>query len=458
MNTDTIAAIATGLSNGGISIIRISGSDTFSIIDRIYRSKSGKKILSKEKSHTIHYGFIVDGDEVIDEVMVTIMRTPLSYTKEDTVEINCHGGIVITRRVLEVVLKNGARLAEPGEYTKRAFLNGRIDLSQAEAVCDLINAKNELSLKNSVNQLQGKLKKRIQEQRDIIIRDIAMIEAALDDPEHMSLDGFSEILLEHVETEIKVIDKLIEDSRNGRIIKEGIKTVILGKPNAGKSSLLNALLGEDRAIVTDIAGTTRDTLEETINLAGITLNIVDTAGIRNTEDLVEKIGVDKAISYAKEADLIIYVVDSSTDLDDSDKEILKLIENKKAIILLNKSDLESKVTKDMLSQETEQPIINTSVIEDYGIDKLIDQIKDMFFSGEISFNDDIYITNERHRAALLDTMESLKMVKQSILDDMPEDFYSIDLMNAYEALGRIIGENVDDDLIDTIFREFCMGK
>lgn len=458
MNTDTIAAIATGLSNGGISIIRISGSDTFSIIDRIYRSKSGKKILSKEKSHTIHYGFIVDGDEVIDEVMVTIMRTPLSYTKEDTVEINCHGGIVITRRVLEVVLKNGARLAEPGEYTKRAFLNGRIDLSQAEAVCDLINAKNELSLKNSVNQLQGKLKKRIQEQRDIIIRDIAMIEAALDDPEHMSLDGFSEILLEHVETEIKVIDKLIEDSRNGRIIKEGIKTVILGKPNAGKSSLLNALLGEDRAIVTDIAGTTRDTLEETINLAGITLNIVDTAGIRNTEDLVEKIGVDKAKSYAKEADLIIYVVDSSTDLDDSDKEILKLIENKKAIILLNKSDLESKVTKDMLSQETEQPIINTSVIEDYGIDKLIDQIKDMFFSGEISFNDDIYITNERHRAALLDTMESLKMVKQSILDDMPEDFYSIDLMNAYEALGRIIGENVDDDLIDTIFREFCMGK
>ena len=458
MNTDTIAAIATGLSNGGISIIRISGSDTFSIIDRIYRTKSGKKILSKEKSHTIHYGFIVDGDEVIDEVMVTIMRTPLSYTKEDTVEINCHGGIVITRRVLEVVLKNGARLAEPGEYTKRAFLNGRIDLSQAEAVCDLINAKNELSLKNSVNQLQGKLKKRIQEQRDIIIRDIAMIEAALDDPEHMSLDGFSEILLEHVETEIKVIDKLIEDSRNGRIIKEGIKTVILGKPNAGKSSLLNALLGEDRAIVTDIAGTTRDTLEETINLAGITLNIVDTAGIRNTEDLVEKIGVDKAKSYAKEADLIIYVVDSSTDLDDSDKEILKLIENKKAIILLNKSDLESKVTKDMLSQETEQPIINTSVIEDYGIDKLIDQIKDMFFCGEISFNDDIYITNERHRAALLDTMESLKMVKQSILDDMPEDFYSIDLMNAYEALGRIIGENVDDDLIDTIFREFCMGK
>lgn len=458
MKTDTIAAIGTGLSNGGISIIRISGSDAFTIIDRIFRSKNRNKILSNEKSHTIHYGFIVDGEELIDEVMVAIMRTPLSYTREDTVEINCHGGIVITKRVIEVVLKNGARIAEPGEYTKRAFLNGRIDLSQAEAVSDIINAKNELSLKNSLNQLQGKLKKKIQEQRKILIRDIAFIEAVLDDPEHMSLDGFSETLFEHVESEINLVNKLLIDSTNGKLIKEGIQTVILGKPNAGKSSLLNALLGEDRAIVTEIAGTTRDTLEETINLDGLTLKIVDTAGIRNSEDIVEKIGIDKAKRYAYDADLVIYVVDSSTDIDDNDKEILKLIEDKKAIILLNKSDLESKVSKDMLTKITGHYIINISVKEDYGINELVDLIKNLFFKGEITFNEDIYITNERHKEALSDTLESLQLVKKSILDEMPEDFYSIDLMSAYESLGRIIGENIDEDLVNTIFREFCMGK
>ena len=310
MNTDTIAAIATGLSNAGISIIRISGDDSLKIIDRIYQSKNGNKLLSKENSHTIHYGYIVDNGEIIDEVMVAIMKAPATYTREDVVEIDCHGGIVVTKKILEIVLKNGARIAEPGEFTKRAFLNGRIDLSQAEAICDIIQAKNELALKNSINQLKGKEYEIICDLRNGILRDIAYIEAALDDPEHISLEGFDMQLRENIEKETKLIERLISESKNGKIIKEGIKTIIVGKPNAGKSSLLNCLVGEERAIVTDIAGTTRDTLEETINLNGITLNIIDTAGIRKTEDLIEKIGVEKALRFVTDADLVLYVIDS----------------------------------------------------------------------------------------------------------------------------------------------------
>ena len=458
MKTETIAAIATGLSNGGISIIRISGSDAFSVIDRIYRSKSGNKILSQEKTHTIHYGYIVDENQVVDEVMVAIMRAPASYTKEDIIEIDCHGGIVVTKKILETVLKQGVRIAEPGEFTKRAFLNGRIDLSQAEAVCDIINAKNDLALKNSVNQLRGKVNEYIRVMREKILRDIAFIEAALDDPEHISLDGFKETLSAHIKNESSEIKKLIQESKNGKIIKEGIKTVILGKPNAGKSSLLNALVGEERAIVTDIAGTTRDTLEEMINLNGIMLNIIDTAGIRETKDIIEKMGVDKAIRFAEGADLIIYVVDSSTVLDINDDAILEMIKDKKAIILLNKSDLEQKVTIEEMRLKTEKSIVNISVKENKGINEFEELLKNMFFNGEINFNEDIYITNERHREALQYALESLEHVEQSIEDDMPEDFYSIDLMSAYEALGSIIGENVEEDLVNMIFKEFCMGK
>lgn len=458
MRTDTIAAIATGLSNSGISIIRISGEDAFSIIDRIYTSKNGNKMLSKEKSHSIHYGYIKDNDQIIDEVMVAIMRAPKSYTREDTVEINCHGGIVVTRKILETVLKAGARIAEPGEFTKRAFLNGRIDLSQAEAVCDLIHAKNELALKNSVSQLRGKIYETISRLREDVLRDVAFIEAALDDPEHMSLDGFADELKIHIEAVSREVERLIQDAASGRIIKEGIKTVIIGKPNAGKSSLLNALMGEERAIVTDIAGTTRDTLEETININGIVLNIIDTAGIRATDDLIEKIGVEKAIKAAKDADLIIYVIDSSTDFDDNDEEIFSLIKDKRAILLLNKSDLEAKVSPEEIRARTSQPVISISLKENTGMDKFIETVKEMFFGGELSFNDEIYITSERQKEALNASLESLMLVRRGIEEGMPEDLFTVDLMNAYEELGKIIGENVNEDLINMIFSEFCMGK
>ncbi|MDF2544024.1 MAG: mnmE [Herbinix sp.] len=458
MITETIAAIATGLSNGGISIIRISGDAALSIIDQIYRSKSGKKVLSKEQSHTIHYGFIYDNNQLIDEVMVSIMKAPNSYTKEDVVEINCHGGIIVTRKILETVLKNGARIAEPGEFTKRAFLNGRIDLSQAEAVCDIIQAKNELALKNSIQQLRGDVFRLIKDLRVKILRDIAYIEAALDDPEHISLEGFNDTLLHNIAEESSQIEKILKDSENGKLIKEGIKTVILGKPNAGKSSLLNILVGEERAIVTDIAGTTRDTLEESIQLNGISLNIIDTAGIRDTQDIVEKIGVDKAIRFASQADLIIYVVDASRELDENDYSILSLIKEKKAIVLLNKSDLELIVTSEKINEWTKQPVIRISAKEKTGIDELEELIKKLFFHGEISSHEDVFITNQRHKEALQSARESLKLVKQSILDGLPEDFYSIDLMSAYEVLGKIIGENVEEDLVNMIFKEFCMGK
>ena len=458
MNTDTIAAVATGMSNAGISIIRISGEGAFPIIDRIYQSRTGNKLLSQEKSHTLHYGYIVDEEQTIDEVMVAIMRAPATYTREDVVEIDCHGGIVVTRKILETVIKHGARIAEPGEFTKRAFLNGRIDLSKAEAVCDIINSKNELALKNSMNQLRGKEYELILELRENILRDIAYIEAALDDPEHISLDGFDEKLMTHLEQHICHIEKLLKESKNGKLLKEGIKTVIIGKPNAGKSSLMNTLTGEDRAIVTDIAGTTRDTLEETIELNGITLNVIDTAGIRRASDIVEKIGVEKAVRTAEDADLIIYVLDSSTSLDENDESIMEMIQGKKAILLLNKTDLEPKVTTEELKKTTDQPIISISLKESRGLEEFTEKVKEMFFRGELNLHDEIYITNDRHREAFLSAQESLKMVVASIQAGMAEDFYSIDLMTAYETLGRIIGENVEEDLVNMIFKEFCMGK
>ena len=414
--------------------------------------------MSKEPSHTIHYGYIYDGDDMIDEVMVVLMRAPRTYTKEDVVEIDCHGGIVVTKKVLETVIKYGARVADPGEFTKRAFLNGRIDLSQAEAVIDILNAKNEYALKNSVNQLKGNILGKIKEIRNNIIRDIAFIEAALDDPEHISADGFGEELLVRVQENVKHLNIMLENSNNGRLIKEGIKTVILGKPNAGKSSLLNRMLREERAIVTDIAGTTRDTLEETVTLGGICLNIVDTAGIRSTEDVVEKIGVEKARKIAEEADLIIYVADGSSVLDENDYEIIDFIKNKKAIVLLNKIDTELVVKEEDLAQLVGKPVIRISAKEDIGIDKLEKNIQEMFFQGKISFNDEIYITNARHKSSIMEAIKSLTQVEESIESGMPEDFYSIDLMNAYEVLGEIIGESVGEDLINTIFSEFCMGK
>ncbi len=457
MKQDTIAAIATAMSNSGIGIIRISGDQAFSVIKEIFRTKNGKK-LDQIVSHRVHYGRIYDGDEMIDEVLVLVMKGPHSYTAEDTVEIDCHGGVLMMKKILETVIKYGARPAEPGEFTKRAFLNGRIDLSQAEAVIEVINAKNQYALKSSVGQLAGSVSNRIKRLREKIIYEIAFIESALDDPEHISLDGYGEKLLGNLEPMIRELEKLADSSDNGRVMTEGVKTVILGKPNAGKSSLMNVLLGEERAIVTDIAGTTRDTLEEHIWLQGISLNVVDTAGIRETEDVVEKIGVSRAKNMADEADLIIFVVDASIPLDQNDEEIIQLIQNKKAVVLLNKTDLEMKVTTEYLEEKTGHVVIPVSAKEETGIEMLEQEIKSMFYQGEIDFNDEVYITNVRHKTALVEALGSLRMVRQSVRDGMPEDFYSIDLMNAYEVLGNVIGEAVEEDLVNEIFSKFCTGK
>ncbi len=469
MKTDTIAAIATAMSNAGIGIVRISGSEAVAVADKIFRiggklqKDSGKK-LAEMPTHTIHYGYITDGDEILDEVMVLLMRGPKSYTREDTVEIDCHGGVYVTKRILETVIKYGARPAEPGEFTKRAFLNGRIDLSQAESVIDVIHAKNEFALKSSVRQLSGSVTQAVGEIRGEILHEIAFIESALDDPEHISLEGYKERLLGIVRALVTRIGKLLSDSDNGRILKEGISTVIVGKPNAGKSSLLNTLVGEERAIVTEIAGTTRDVIEEQVNLNGIILNVTDTAGIRETEDVVEKIGVEKAKRYLSDADLVIYVADSSTRLDENDYEILDQLKNRSAVILLNKSDLKTLTTaEDILnylnrSFERVPAIVSVSAKEQRGISELTEQIKRMFLTGEVDFNDEVFITNVRHKSALQEALRSLELVERSIADGMPEDFFSIDLMNAYGELGSIIGEAVEDDLVNEIFSKFCMGK
>ena len=465
MKTDTIAAIATALSESGIGIIRISGEEAIETADRIFRTKSGKKILKNVESHTIHYGFIVDTKEsdekIIDEVMVSVMKAPRSYTAEDTVEINCHGGVLMMQKIMELTLKNGARMAEPGEFTKRAFLNGRIDLAKAEAVIDVIHSKNEYALNSSVSQLKGSLSNLIKSLRAALLYEIAFIESALDDPEHISLEGYPEELSSKVEKFIKELENLISSADNDKLIKEGINTVIVGKPNAGKSSLLNLLVGEERAIVTEIAGTTRDVLQESIKLQGIGLNVIDTAGIRNTKDVVEQIGVERAKKYAADADLIIYVVDASVPLDENDQDIIPLIQSKNTIILLNKSDLECIVEEEeLLSQIASDNvrIIKTSTRENTGIDILEENIKDMFFHGKIKMNDEVVITNLRHKAALQDACDSLYQVRKSLEDEMPEDFYSIDLMSAYASLGTIIGEEVGEDLVNEIFSKFCMGK
>ena len=397
--TDTIAAISSAAGNSGIGIIRVSGDEAIEVVDKIFRPANKNKKLANVESHTVHYGHIMDGDKTLDQVLVIVMKNPHSYTGEDTVEIDCHGGMLILKKVLDLVLKNGARTAEPGEFTKRAFLNGRIDLSQADAVMDLINSKNDFALNSSIEQLKGGVSDAIKDIRKDIIYHIAFIESALDDPEHISLDGYDEEITEMLNENINKISKLVNSFDNGRIMKEGIKTVILGKPNAGKSSLLNLMLGEDRAIVTDIEGTTRDTLEENINFNGLSLKIIDTAGIRDTEDLVERIGVNKAKEIAKEGDLIIYVVDGSRELDDNDREIIKLINDKQAIILVNKSDMDTVINIDELKKDSNRDVILFSAKNGEGMDQLEEEIRNMFYSGKVTYNDQIYITNSRHKEA-----------------------------------------------------------
>lgn len=454
---DTIAAIATGLTNSGISVIRISGEEAISIADSVIQLKSGKKIRECD-SHTIQYGHVYDDNHKIDEVLVLIMRGPRSFTSEDTIEIDCHGGVYVTKKVLETVIKHGARPAEPGEFTKRAFLNGRIDLAQAESVIDVINSKNDYALNASMSQLSGSFSKFIENIRKEIIHEIAFIESAIDDPEHYSLDGYAEKLKNKIYSFQDQITDIMEKADDGKVLVEGINTVIVGKPNSGKSSLMNRLVGRERAIVTDIAGTTRDVIEEVIQLHGLTLNVIDTAGIRDTEDVVEKIGVDKAKEYLEYADLVIYVVDASVPLDESDYEIMERIQKKNVIVLLNKSDLDTMIQEEDISSRLEKKVITISAKENEGIDVLEKEIQAMFLKGNISMNDEIIITNIRHKNLLMRALESFQLVISGIEEDMPEDFYTIDLMNAYESLGSILGVAMEDDLANEIFSKFCMGK
>lgn len=452
---DTIAAISTTLGVGAISIIRVSGKDSIQKVNKLTSID-----LTTKESHTVSYGYIKDKDEIIDEVLITIMKGPKTFTTEDTVEINCHGGIATTEKVLELLLKQEIRLAEPGEFTKRAFLNGRIDLSQAEAVMELIDSKNELARRNSVSQLKGTLSEKIKKIREEVLYQIAYIESALDDPEHISLEGYPQQLSGLVDIWIEITQKMLSSYDDGRYISEGIRTCIVGKPNAGKSSFLNTLLGEERAIVTEVAGTTRDTLEESVTIDGITLNMVDTAGIHDTEDQVERIGVEKAKKEIENADIILFLADSSIPLEKEDFDILEAIRGRKKMILLNKSDQDSEFDDTPLREylNEEDPIISISAKYNEGIDDFIMELKNLMFHGRIDTNNEMYITNARHKKALDDALTSFQCAKTSIEDGMPEDFFTIDLMNGYEKLGLIVGESVEEDLINEIFSRFCTGK
>jgi tRNA modification GTPase len=465
-NDDTICAVATAMSDSGIGVIRVSGRDAVSICDKIYRSAKMEQTLKNHDPNTIKYGYICDGEKIIDEVMVSFMKAPHSFTREDVVEINTHGGILIMNQTIELLLKNGCRLADPGEFTKRAFLNGRIDLTKAEAIMDIISAQNNFALDSSRNQLRGSIYDKVKSMRERIIYEMAFIESALDDPENYDLTGFPEKLKETLKPIIIDIQNLIETADEGIIRKDGIKTVIVGKPNAGKSSLLNTLTGDERAIVTDIAGTTRDIIEETVRLGDIVLHVIDTAGIRDTDDVIEKIGVDKAKSKVNEADLVLYILDSTSALDDEDKQIIDLCKDKKTIVLLNKNDLSDniKITEDILRMQFSEyktdklPVISTSMLKGNGIQELKEAVADLFLNGDIVPKQELYITNLRHKSLLKEAYDSLLLVIDSIDKDLSEDFYNVDLTNAYAALGEIIGEEVGDDLVEEIFSKFCMGK
>lgn len=468
MEEKTIVGIASA-AGGGIGIIRVSGSESMKIVDSIFHPGKfnneenealiDKSYLQQQKSHTIHYGFIIDdNNEVVDEVMVSVMKAPATYTREDVVEINCHGGNYILQRVMQLLLEKGAFLAEPGEFTKRAFLNGRIDLSQAEAVMKMISSKNEFALQSAVKQLEGSVSKYIQQIREQILYEMGRIESALDDPEHYDLTGYSDELFDKTEQQIVSLQRLLDRFENGRMKSEGINTVIVGKPNAGKSSLMNILLDEDRAIVTDIAGTTRDALQESVRLGGLMLNLIDTAGIHNTEDIVEKIGVDRAKQYIEQADFILFVVDGSEEWSDEDEQILPLIAQKKGIILLNKADLKAKVSELFLKDKLSWDTIAFSNETKQGLQQLEQYITDKFERGDLQFNDQICLTSIRHKNAVMQAVNALHRVEQSIKDGMPEDFFTIDLMEAYQQLGLINGDTATEDLVNKIFEEFCMGK
>ncbi|MTI49793.1 MAG: tRNA uridine-5-carboxymethylaminomethyl(34) synthesis GTPase MnmE [Firmicutes bacterium] len=460
MDNDTIVAIATAPGEAGIGIVRLSGKNSIGVADKIFQGKRTNKLVEAE-SRKLNYGHIVDpkNGDIIDEVLLVYMNGPHTYTREDIVEINCHGGIVPVRRILEICLENGARMAEAGEFTKRAFLNGRIDLSQAEAVMDLISAKTDTSFDVSLNQLEGSLSSEVNDLRQNLLEMLAHIEASIDFPEHDEEYATYNQLKENGTKIYNSIERLLDTAYTGKILREGLKTVILGKPNVGKSSLMNRVLKESRAIVTDIPGTTRDIIEEYVNIKGIPLKIVDTAGIRETEDVVEKIGVDKAKNLIGKADLVIAVFDISDDLNSEDMQIIDLIKNNKAIALLNKTDLPNKVSQEEIKKQLPNVrIINTSMITGMGVEVLEDTIKDMFFSGEIKSKDETIVTNVRHKDQLQKALENIKDGLNAIEMELPYDLIEVDLKNCWENLGEITGDTVGEDLLDKIFQDFCIGK
>ena len=458
-DNDTIAAIATPFGNSGIGIIRISGSEAIKKADELIRSRSGKSLgLISMESHTVHYGFLSDEDRIIDEVLCTIYKAPRSFTAEDTAEISCHGGMYILNKALSVVLSHGIRLAEPGEFTKRAYLNGRIDLSQAESIMDIISSENEFSRSNSILQLNGSVKRKVNELRETIIHESAFIEAALDDPEHYEIEEDYRLRLKDIIIGLsEEIEKIIDNYDKVRYLKNGINTVIAGKPNVGKSSLLNLLSGYERAIVTSIPGTTRDIIKERISFDDLTLNITDTAGIRESADEVENIGISKAREEIEKADLVLFMIDSSEKIDDEDRKIFSMTKEKCCIVILNKTDKGSIISEEDIERMTDDPVVSISVREKTGLDTLKENIKNIFINESIRDNE-IYITNKRQIELFRSAADSLRMVKESVVNGMSEDTFTVDFMDAYDHLGKVIGEDLSDDLTDRIFSEFCMGK
>ena len=458
---DTIAAISTPMGEGAIAIVRLSGDDAVKIADRIFKSPNGKRLL-EEKSHTIHYGHLVDptSQEVIEEVMVSLMKAPKTFTREDVVEVNCHGGLVAVKRVLQLILKEGARLAEPGEFTKRAFLNGRVDLSQAEAVMDLIRAKTDRAMNVALNQMEGKLSRLVGELRQALLETLAQVEVNIDYPEYDDVEEVTLPLMIEKGTWVRdEIDKLLNTSSQGKILREGLSTVIVGRPNVGKSSLLNSLVQENKAIVTHIAGTTRDIIEEYVNVRGVPLRLVDTAGIRETEDIVERIGVEKSRKVLKEADLILLVLNSSEALAEEDIRLFDAVAGMDLIVVINKTDLPQKIDMQKVKELADKGrLVTTSLLQDEGVDELEEAIAGLFFEGNIESGDLTYVSNARHIALLHNARTTIEDAIRAAETGVPVDMIQIDVIRTWEILGEIVGDTVQESLINQLFSQFCLGK
>ncbi|MHC3398838.1 tRNA uridine-5-carboxymethylaminomethyl(34) synthesis GTPase MnmE [Bacillus subtilis] len=458
---DTIAAISTPMGEGAIAIVRLSGPEAIQIADKIYKGPKGKTLSSVE-SHTIHYGHIVDrpSDRVVEEVMVSVLKAPRTFTREDVIEINCHGGIVTVNQVLQLALREGARLAEPGEFTKRAFLNGRIDLSQAEAVMDLIRAKTDRAMNVAINQMEGRLSALVRRLRSEILETLAHVEVNIDYPEYDDVEEMThQILVEKATAVKKEIETLLRTSEQGKILREGLSTVIIGRPNVGKSSLLNSLVHEAKAIVTDIPGTTRDVIEEYVNVRGVPLRLVDTAGIRETEDIVERIGVERSRQVLKEADLILLVLNYSEELSEEDVKLFEAVEGMDVIVILNKTDLEAKIDTERVRELANgRPVVTTSLLKEEGINDLEEAIQSLFYTGAIESGDLTYVSNTRHISILQQAKRAIEDALSGIEQDVPIDMVQIDLTRCWELLGEIIGDSVHESLIDQLFSQFCLGK